>query len=236
MPTTTYSGLRYPASTSAVNVPLDIQNLATDLDQKVTVRVATNTDRNALTKTDQMLVQVTSTRRTFRWDATNSRWDYVAGPWYTWSPSLVAVGGAAVTGATSTRGEYVIAEGVLRFRADFAFGAAIDGKTGSLSLQLPTSVVSATAAPAQASVIAHLYTAASNRHWVGQANVSASTNLAVLVFPFSTSDASMGVFVNATSAGATGTGTPLVPGSYPLTNGSALNVWGEISLSSWPAL
>lgn len=35
MPTTSSSGLRYPASSDTPNIPQDMQNLATDLDKKV---------------------------------------------------------------------------------------------------------------------------------------------------------------------------------------------------------
>lgn len=47
MPTTTHSALRYPASTAAPNVHQDIQNLATDLDDKVLPKFANITARNA---------------------------------------------------------------------------------------------------------------------------------------------------------------------------------------------
>jgi hypothetical protein len=70
-------------------------NLTTALDQKVIVRVADNTSRNALTKYDGMPVMVTSTRRLFRYDATNARWDYLSGPWYTWTPTLIDNAGGA---------------------------------------------------------------------------------------------------------------------------------------------
>jgi hypothetical protein len=84
LPTTSSSGLRFPASSAAPNVPVDIQNLATDLDTRVFVPVANTTARNALTKYDGMRVYEQSSKRTFRWDATNSRWEQ--GPAVRWCP------------------------------------------------------------------------------------------------------------------------------------------------------
>lgn len=80
MATTTYSSLRYPLSTASPNVNQDLQNLATDVDQKVTLLVANPTARNALSnKYDGMRVYEQSSKRYWRWDATASAWVYGGG-------------------------------------------------------------------------------------------------------------------------------------------------------------
>jgi hypothetical protein len=116
------AALPYLVGSDAPALATYFLNLTTALDQKVIVRVADNTSRNALTKYDGMPVLVTSTRRLFRYDSTNARWDYLSGPWYTWTPTLATAGGAAVTSGGLTRGTYVISEGRLRFSAHFTFG------------------------------------------------------------------------------------------------------------------
>lgn len=238
MATTTYGSLRYPLSTASPNVNQDIQNLASDIDQKVRVLVANPTARNALSaKYDGMHVYEQSTQRTFRWNATGTRWDYVSGPWYTWSPTLTTTGGAAVTATTITaRGSYVIQEGRCRFNLGMLFQGAINGQSGQLIIQMPSGVLARTAGPEQWTGQTLLYTPISAVRWAGVASPVASAATLTLIFPFSQSNPSMGAFTNATSVGATGTGTPLVAGSYPLADGSVLNAWGEYELQSWPAL
>lgn len=209
-------------------------SLTTALDQKVIVRVADNTSRNALTKYDGMPVMVTSTRRLFRYDATNARWDYLSGPWYSWTPTLIDRGGVAVTGVTSAIGEYTIFEGKIRFRVDMVFGGAIDGRSGGLKLQLPTGVVGRSTA--QSGGVCRLYAAASPSTWMGPVNLSASASAALPFFPVTGSASYCGQFQNATGPGNTGTGIPLIAPTYPLVAGSEFSAWGEFALSSWPAL
>lgn len=236
MPTTSSGALRYPASTAAPNVSQDIQNLATDLDQKVIVPVATPTARNALTsgqKYDGMIVYEQSTKRHFRYNLTNSRWEYLAGPWFTWTPTLTTAGGTLTFGG-ATRGVYIITEGRLKFSCSFQFLDPIDGKSGNISLQMPTGTVARTTEPVSATVAALLYTKASELRWLGGGGAVGAT--VGLIFQASTTNGGLIGFQNATTPGATGTGVPLVPGSYPLTNNSRLDVWGEYELASWNAL
>jgi len=47
MPTTSINALRYPASSAAPNVPQDIQNLASDVDNKIVPRFSTTTARDS---------------------------------------------------------------------------------------------------------------------------------------------------------------------------------------------
>jgi hypothetical protein len=238
VPTTSSSGLRYPASSAAPNVPADLQNLATDLDTKVVVPVANTTARNALTKYDGMKVYEQSSKRTFRWNATTSKWDFESGPVYTWTPTLIDSGNAPVTGVTSASGEYVIVNGNIRFRADIVFGGSIDGRTGNLRLQLPAGVVGRTtpSTGSQGGMTCRLYTAIPSVTWSGLGHLAPGGTKADIMFPVNSSTTYMSGFTNATSAGATGTGTPLISGSYPLTPGSEFCAWGEFSLSAWSAL
>lgn len=228
------AALPYLVGSDAPALATYFQNLTTALDQKVIVRVTDNTSRNALTKYDGMPVMVTSTRRLFRYDSTNARWDYLSGPWYTWTPTLIDNGGVAVTGVNSNIGEYTIIEGKIRFRVDMTFGAAIDGRSGGLRLQLPTGVVGRTTA--QSGGIARLYAAASPSTWLGPLNLQASASAALPFFPVTGSASYCGQFQNANAPGATGTGIPLITGNYPLANGTEFSAWGEFALSSWPAL
>jgi hypothetical protein len=131
LPTTSSSGLRYPASSAAPNVPADIQNLATDLDTKVIVQVANTTARNALTKFDGQRVYEQSTKRTFRWDGTNTRWEHESGPAYTWTPTLQDLSGNPVTGTITSRGTYRIEGAFLQFKVDMVFSGSIDGRAGA---------------------------------------------------------------------------------------------------------
>lgn len=236
--TTTYSGLRIPVSTDAPNIAQFFSNLGSDLDQKVTVTVASSTARNALSsKYDGMRVYEQSSQRTFRWNATNSRWDYVNGPWYTWTPTLTTTGGTAVTASPlTTRGSYVIAEGRIRFNVGMSFAGAINGQSGALVVQMPASVVSKASNPEQDTICSYLYSAFDGAIYSGGGVVTASASTVAPFFPRSSSNCSMAAFMNATGPGVTGSGVPLVSGSYPLTNGSILNVWGEYELASWPAL
>jgi len=235
LPTTSSSGLRYPASSAAPNVPADLQNLATDLDHAVVIQVANTTARNALTKFDGQKVYEQSSKRTFRWNATTSRWDMEAGPAYTWTPTLIDGGGAPVTGTSSAIGEYTIINGTLRFRVDIIFAGSIDGRVGGLRLQLPAGVVGRTTG-AQGGMSARLYAAFNNSSWWGFGNLPASASAATIFLPISSTTSTMAGFVNATGAGATGTGTPLIAGSYPLIPGSEFSAWGEFALSTWSAL
>jgi hypothetical protein len=196
--------------------------------------------RNALTSVSTVAngthIFEQSSGRTFRWNATNSRWDYINGPWYTWTPTLVDTSNNAVTygGSGSARGTYIIYEGRIRFTCSFLFKDPIDGKTGALRLQMPSGVVSKTTEPLQY-VHCSLYTAVSASHWSGTGQVAANTTLVQPYFPISVTNGAMGALINATSAGATNTGTPQVS-SYPLTDGSRFACWGDYELSSWPAL
>jgi hypothetical protein len=235
LPTTSSSGLRFPAPSAAPNVPADIQNLATDLDTKVVVSVANTTARNALTKYDGMKVYEQSSKRTFRWNATTTKWDMESGPVYTWTPTLVDSGSAPVTGTSSAIGEYTIIDGKIRFRADIIFAGSIDGRVGFLKLQLPAGCVGRTSG-AQGGMVCRLYAANNNTSWVGIGNLPASASQATIFFPVNGSTSYVAGFTNATSAGATGTGTPLIAGSYPLTPGSEFSAWGEFGLSAWSAL
>jgi hypothetical protein len=228
------AALPYLVGSDAPALATYFASLTTALDQKVIVRVADNTSRNALTKYDGMPVMVTSTRRLFRYDATNARWDYLSGPWYTWTPTLIDNGGVAVTGVASNVGEYTIVEGKIRFRLDMVCGAAIAGRAGALRLQLPTGVVGRTSS--QSGGVARLYTAALNGTWLGIANLPASASAATLLFPQNGAISYMNPFQNASGPGATGTGIPLISGNYPLVAGSEFSAWGEFALSSWPAL
>lgn len=236
MPTTSSSGLRYPASSAAPNVPVDIQNLATDLDTKVIVQVASTTARNALTKYDGLRAYEQSTKRTFRWDATNSRWEQESGPAYTWTPTLQDLSGNPVTGTITSRGTYKIEGAFLQFKADMVFAGTIDGRSGALRLVLPSGSVSRSVEPEQHTVDIYLFTAAIAKGWVGKGAPVMGTNVVALEFPNSSTDCSMSLFRNATGAGVTGSGVPLVSGSYPLTVNSRFAATGRIELDSWTAL
>lgn len=57
MPTTPVNALRYPASSAAPNIPQDFQNLATDLDAKVPLSVATMAARPTTNRVVGMTVR-----------------------------------------------------------------------------------------------------------------------------------------------------------------------------------
>lgn len=112
MATTTYAGLRYPVASAAPNVSQDLQNLATDLDQKITVTVSGPSARTALTsgqKYDGMIVREASTDRFYRWDTTTSAWYYAGGA----PPPIVAasVNGGYTAGSGFAPGCYKDASG-----------------------------------------------------------------------------------------------------------------------------
>lgn len=78
MPTTTFAGLRYPQNSDGPYGPQQIQNLATDLDAKVIVPVATPSARTALTGVPAGLqVYEQSTKRFYVYDG--AAWKYAGG-------------------------------------------------------------------------------------------------------------------------------------------------------------
>jgi hypothetical protein len=112
LPDTTYADLRYPASTNVPNIPQDIQNLASDLDQKVVVRVASPTARNALSAYAGMVVYEISTGRFWRRNTGNTAWDYAGGN----PPPIVSIpliAGWSVASASKTPGVYKDASGLV---------------------------------------------------------------------------------------------------------------------------
>lgn len=78
MPTTT-GGLRYPSLGSATNVPLDLQNLATDVDQLVKVAVASQAARLALPSPQTGLL-VLENDSGYIYRKTSTGWQFVIGP------------------------------------------------------------------------------------------------------------------------------------------------------------
>ena len=199
--------------------------------------------RNALSSVATLaagtLIYEQSTQRTFRWNAISTRWDYVSGPWYTWTPTLTAgAAGPAVTygGSGAARGTYIISEGRFRFTAEILVKDPINGQSGQLFLSLPTGVVSKTTDPSQDMISCHLAVPGNGTRWAGVAQASLSATTLAVFFPATSGTSTLSPFQNASAPGATGTGVPLISGSYPLTDGSRFSAWGEFELSSWPAL
>jgi hypothetical protein len=218
LPQTTYNALRYPQASDSSNVWQYWQNLAEDVDQKVVTRASNSTARAALTKYDGMLVYETTTKRFFRWDATNTRWEYVAGPKFTWSPSLTDASNNPVTGAPLTvSGTYILRDGWLDFDAIFRFQGGIDGRTGALGMPLPAGAVAKVGEPHNLGIDAFLYTNADGNSWKGGGWVTPGATKVTLLFPATGAASFMQPFRNATGAGVTGSGVPLVSASYPLT-------------------
>jgi hypothetical protein len=238
MATTSSAALRYPLGTQAPNINADLQNLANDVDQKVITRVADNTSRNAQNKYDGMLTFVTGTRRLFRYDSTNARWDYISGPVYTWTPQLLSAAGtgAAVTASPLTiQATYTIVEGFFNFDARFQFNGSVNGQAGALRMTVPAGVVARSGQPQSYNVQSTLFSSDIN-NWVGSGLMFPGGSQVVILLPISIGVCALSEFRNATGAGATGTGVPLVTGSYPLGSGSFLTVRGSIELSAWPTL
>jgi hypothetical protein len=134
--TTTYSSLRYPLSTNTPNVNQDIQNLASDVDQKITLLVANATARNALTnKYDGQRVYEQSTKRYYRWDATATAWVYAGGA----PPPIVActINAAYTAGTGLAPGCYKDASGQV-----CVIGGVVNGggytPSGNVMFTLPT--------------------------------------------------------------------------------------------------
>lgn len=75
MPTTLSSGLRYPAASAAPNVPQDIQNLATDLDNKVVPSFTTIAARNAAITAPTLGQLCTVAGGIHRWDGAAWHWE-----------------------------------------------------------------------------------------------------------------------------------------------------------------
>lgn len=74
----TGSGLRYPSLGSATNVPQDLQNLATDIDQHVKTTVPNQAARLALAAEQGLLVVENDTKKLYIKTATG--WDLVWAP------------------------------------------------------------------------------------------------------------------------------------------------------------
>lgn len=115
MPTTTDAGLRYPDLTSAPNIPLDIGNLASDLDTKVNITVATISARDALTKATGMRVYVTADKRIYVWDGT--AFQYAGGA----PPPIAAITLAAgwTNASGYAPGVYKDSNGLIHFEGGF---------------------------------------------------------------------------------------------------------------------
>lgn len=237
MPTTP-QGYPYPAPSDAPNLSQYYQNIASAVDQRTTTTVANATARTSLAnKYDGMLVYQSDTQRYYKYDLGNTRWDYVSGPWFTWTPTLLDSASTTITAGTlTTSGLYVIRGGRISFDAIFRFQGAINGGVGNIRLVMPSGVVSATSEPEQHHINAELFTSVSNRDWMGGGWAYLNGTAVGILMPTSASDCSMQPFRNATGAGVTGSGVPLVPSSYPLGDGSRLHIWGEYSLSAQPAL
>lgn len=138
MATTTYSSLRYPLSSATPNVSQDLQNLANDVDQKVTIQVASPTARNALTagqKYDGMRVYEQSTRRYYRWDGTASAWAYDGGA----PPPIVAItlAGGWTAGPGSAAGAYIDASGLVSLVGAVSNTSLYDPNVGATMGTLP---------------------------------------------------------------------------------------------------
>jgi len=74
VPTTSSSGLRYPASSDTPNIPQDMQNLASDLDKKVLPSFASITARNTGIPSPTQGQCCTVNGMLHRYDGTAWRW------------------------------------------------------------------------------------------------------------------------------------------------------------------
>lgn len=139
MPNTPIANLRYPDLTSAPNVPLDIGNLAADLDAKITVTAATPSARIALTnKYDGMRVYEASTKRYFRWDATATAWVYAGGAPPPITAATLSGGGTGWTAGTGfAPGCYKDGNGLITVVGGFTNNNAYT-PSGNVSIILPT--------------------------------------------------------------------------------------------------
>lgn len=238
MPTTPSSALRYPQGTDSPNIAQYFQNLATDLDQKVVVQAANQTARTSLAnKYDGMRVYQQDTRRTYKWNAGTTSWDYLDGPAFTWTPTLLDASATTITATSiNTQGSYVIRDGWIDFAVAMKFNGGVNGGAGNLQLQMPANVLARTSEPLQYHISALLYTATSAANWVGSGYAVMNSSRVGILFPVDATHSNVSEFRNATSVGASGTGIPLISASYPLADGSRLDVRGKYELSSWPAL
>lgn len=137
MPTTPNAALRYPDLTNAPNIPLDLGNLASDVDGKAHVTVANITARNALIKWDGLRVYVSSEKRIWLWDAAATAWQYAGGA----PPPIVAlqsIAGPGFTASTSyTPGVFKDASGMVRLVGGITNSGAYT-PSNSLAFVIPT--------------------------------------------------------------------------------------------------
>lgn len=143
MSTTTYSNLRYPQSSDSPNIAQYLQNLATDVDQKVTLQVTNPTARAALvSKYDGMRVYEQSTKRYYWWNAATAAWVYAGGA----PPPITAV--PAFSGFTAASG---LAPGFYRDASGLVYlvGAVTNDSTYTPSGQIMLNLAGLGMSPAR---------------------------------------------------------------------------------------
>lgn len=136
MSTTPKSGWRYPASSAAPNAPLDLQNLATDLDW-AGANFATTSARNAAnpTPTTGDMCRILGQAQVYY----SSAWHYLqddtnaVGPWVTLTPSTNMA--ATVTAQARQYGAWIEVRGLMRHSTYFGTGIVLltDGGTNPLN-------------------------------------------------------------------------------------------------------
>lgn len=140
MPQTTKLGLRYPAVTDAPNVPLDVQELAEDVEAKLGLIICTSATRPA-SPYQGMQIYETDTTETLFW--TGSAWVATAraGAWRTYAPSWTAATTNPTIGNGTITGRYVQFGKLVSFEVEIVGGSTTAWGTGSYSITAPVTPV-----------------------------------------------------------------------------------------------
>lgn len=135
MPTTTYAGLRYPQNSDGPYGPQQVQNLATDVDTKVIVPVASSSARTALTGVPAgLMVYEQSTKRYYYYDG--SAWQYAGGA----PPPIVAANaGAGWSNGSTAPGAFRDSSGIVHLVGSVNNNTAYNPQDGTshTAAQLP---------------------------------------------------------------------------------------------------
>ena len=143
-------------------------------------------------------------------------------------PAWTSDGDTQPSGASLRKGWYRVDNGVCHIAIYLTAGASVSGGTGSLFLSLP--LAARASVPRQAMPAYLVSTASGGGIFNGFAHLVGGTTTLYIYLPASSTDVRLNRWRNATNGNATGTGVPLIAGTWALQSGSELVVSGSYLL------
>ncbi len=211
----------------------DVDLPASDLNNylmKQAVIACTSTTRPA-SPVPGMHITETDTGFDRKWSG--SAWVHVDDGWTTYTPLWQAAIGTPTTGTDgSLTGTYKLENGGLRYLISHSFGTAANGLSGAeetLNYTLPSPFVADSGLPKQCGGNATLSTPG-YADWPGQVMHYAGTGTVAVFFPTSISDTRLSNWRSCDSTAALGSGRPVNPGNFSVTDNGNCYVSGFVKL------